>query len=144
MGALCGYVGVGPDHYGHGVDYDVPDVSVHGGLTYAAGCQTTDDPADGICHLPQPGRPDNVWWFGFDCAHANDMAPVMAAQYRRLSEEALAKGDAEGARIWDPRIDRSNVYRDFSYVVREVERLARQLEGVRAFDGTEGEEGTSG
>ena len=23
-----------------------------------------------ICHIPGPGRPKDVWWFGFDCAHS--------------------------------------------------------------------------
>jgi len=38
-GAWCGYVGVGPDHPLHGVQYDDVDVDVHGGLTYSVACQ---------------------------------------------------------------------------------------------------------
>jgi hypothetical protein len=25
--------------------------------------------------VPNPGEPDDVWWFGFDCAHCDDMSP---------------------------------------------------------------------
>jgi hypothetical protein len=32
-----------------------------------------------ICHVPEPGKPDDVWWFGFDCAHAFDRSPGMDA-----------------------------------------------------------------
>lgn len=97
LGALCGYAGVPPTHpwyeaeygYGHSIGPKVdeqcegfcdhnPDhlVDVHGGLTYSAHCQSSDDPARGICHVPAPGRPENVWWFGFDCAHYGDLVPL--------------------------------------------------------------------
>lgn len=38
VGALCGYVGVAPEHAFHGKGYDDLDVDVHGGLTFAHGC----------------------------------------------------------------------------------------------------------
>ena len=110
-GALCGYVGVGPDHSLHGKDYDKVGVDVHGGLTYANGCQEGDDPAINVCHVPQPGRPDDVWWFGFDCAHFRDLVPGMAA----MPELVGIFNDA--------------VYRDFVFVTAEVESLAKQLKG---------------
>jgi hypothetical protein len=68
-GALCGYVGLPPGHPHHGAAYEDVDVFVHGGLTYSNAC------AGGICHLPQPGEPADVWWLGFDCAHADDLMP---------------------------------------------------------------------
>src|SRR4051812_33030319 len=68
-GAWCGYVGVDPTHPYHGRDYDSLDVSVHGGLTYAKEC------SGHVCHVPKPGEPENLWWFGFDCAHSGDMHP---------------------------------------------------------------------
>ncbi len=108
-GALCGYVGVGPDHRFHGQDYNTFDVNVHGGLTYADGCQEGDDPSINVCHIPQPGQPDNVWWFGFDCAHFHDLVPSMAV----IPELAEVFGDT--------------TYRDFAYVKAEVESLAAQL-----------------
>lgn len=38
----------------------LPCLAVHGGLTYSDRCH------DDICHVPAPGEPDDVWWFGFD------------------------------------------------------------------------------
>lgn len=69
-GAWCGYVAVPPGHPAHGKDYgdEIFDaLYVHGGLTYADKCHRH------ICHVPKPGEPDDVWWLGFDCAHAGDM-----------------------------------------------------------------------
>lgn len=118
-GGLCGYVAVDPDHPLHGRDYEAPDVAVHGGLTYADRCQDGDTEADGICHVPAPGAPEDVWWFGFDCVHAGDQAPGMLASLQRA-----------GIRNLD--VYRHDVYRDVAYVVGEVESLARQLVSVGA------------
>lgn len=72
LGNWCGYVGVPETHPDFGKSYDdVEDVSVHGGLTYADLCR------EGICHVPQPGMPEKVWWLGFDAAHFNDLVPGM-------------------------------------------------------------------
>ena len=107
-GALCGYVGVPEGHPWHGKDYDSiePYPDVHGGLTFAAPCaegKTENEYA--ICHNPQ-GRPDNVWWLGFDCAHAWDVCPA----HNRY-------GDLRGP---------EDVYRDLGYVKRQVASLAAQ------------------
>lgn len=59
-----------------------------------------------ICHVPLDGRPDDIWWFGFDCAHSGDMSPG----YRL-------------ARLHG----RHEVYRDVGYVSQQCESLARQL-----------------
>jgi hypothetical protein len=121
-GHLCGYVGLPPEHPWHGIDYDGctktppceeswcnhgPDarVEVHGGLTFAARCQEHAEPGTGICHIPEPGRPADVWWLGFDCAHAWDMSP---------------------GRGYDFGEEREN-YKTFGYVQDEVTRLAAQL-----------------
>jgi hypothetical protein len=129
-GHLCGYVGVPPSHPYYGVDYSecslptpctpedrwchdhspIYNVDVHGDLTYAAACQLSDDPATGICHIPEPGRPDDVWWLGFDCGHAWDASP---------------------AYIGDPLRDSiDSTYKWFGYVQGEVTRLAAQLAEV--------------
>ena len=77
-GAWCGYVGVPPGHRWHGkryqdIDYDLdPDLDVHGGLTFTAGCE----PDTPLCHTPVAGRPDDIWWLGFDCHHYLDRAPA--------------------------------------------------------------------
>ncbi len=99
MGILCGYVAVTKEHPLYGSGYDNVDVSVHGGLTYANKC------TGAICHTPEPGESDDVWWFGFDCGHGGDLTP------RHLGE-FLRNGD---------------VYRTIAYVQDEVENLAAQL-----------------
>ncbi len=75
-GSLCGYVGVPPGHPLHGKGPSDVDLDAHGGITYADACQGS------ICHVPRPGEPDDVWWFGFDTAHAFDVMPAMAALLR--------------------------------------------------------------
>jgi len=107
LGALCGYVAVNPGHPLYEKDYEVPDVNVHGGLTYANACQGV------ICHVPEPGQPDNVWWFGFDCGHYMDYMPGMAASAARAG---IPDDHELGAH-----------YRTVPYVRREVESLAKQL-----------------
>lgn len=121
MGNWCGYVGVPPSHRLHGFHYADPFhgerlpidevIAVHGGVTFAGGCQE-GYPADrGVCHVPAPGRPDNVWWFGFDCAHAGDLVPSMEAFY---TEHGLGS-------------DWACFYRSLRFVRSEVARLAAQL-----------------
>lgn len=108
-GALCGYAAVPPGHPLHGADYDDARVDVHGGLTYADACRE-DGP---ICHVPEPGEPDDVWWFGFDCNHYQDLAPGLDATLRKVGHEPTRIG--------------GEVYRTIDYVTAEVESLARQL-----------------
>ncbi len=123
QGALCGYVGVPPEHPWHGKSYGdkvrepAEDewsgnidsiVDVHGGLTYSDSCNEAAAEDKGICHVPVPGRPGDVWWFGFDCAHYMDFAPRMRANV------GVAFGDDE-------------TYRTVGYVRGECARLAAQL-----------------
>lgn len=128
MGNWCGYVGVAEGHplFGYGYSehvkpcptgepescWDCPtperELSVHGGLTFAAACQETEDPAEGICHAPEAGRPAHIWWFGFDCAHSGDLVPTM---YRSLPA-SLREGEQ---------------YRDLDYVRSECADLAKQV-----------------
>lgn len=125
LGALCGYVGIPTTHPWHGISYShctkgehedycecSPEslTTVHGGLTYANSCQEDSDPGEGICHIPEPGRPDDVWWFGFDCSHFLDLNP-------RIDLD-----------IVDPRAR----YRTFAYVQTQCALLAGQLVEVAA------------
>jgi hypothetical protein len=113
-GALCGYVGVSPSHPLHGKRYDDADVEVHGGLTFADRCDD-DAPEDrGICHVPAPGRPKDVWWFGFDCHHFMDFGPGMAAREAALGMPPIPSSLGES-------------YKTIGYVQRECARLAEQL-----------------
>lgn len=118
LGALCGYVGVPPGHPWHGKDYGneaLWNIDVHGGLTFADACQEGKEDGYGICHVPEPGRPAKVWWFGFDCAHAGDLVPGMADSAAEI--QVLRERD---------------VYRDFDYVRAEVAQLAKQLAEAKA------------
>lgn len=126
-GNWCGYVAVGPDHPWHKAGYTsctsrpickksktdlycehTPEnlIHVHGGLTYSDFCQGD------ICHVPKAGEPDNVKWFGFDCAHAGDGLPAMR-QHLPKERGYFSQG-----------------YKDEAYVRREVRRLAEQLKAV--------------
>jgi hypothetical protein len=107
MGMWCGYVAVAADHPYYQRDYaDIDDIDVHGGLSYSAACQGH------ICHVPEPGQPDDVWWLGFDCAHIDDVVPVSARF------------------VWELSALRHCAYRDMVWVRAEVESLAAQLAAV--------------
>lgn len=122
-GNWCGYVGVGPDHPWHGKSYN--DVStetneygpdVHGGLTYADECEKGTSPL-GICHIPEPGTPEHLWWFGFDCSHCDDLSPQDMV-YARDRGGCFARGPGE-------------VYRSIGYVKSECRQLAAQIASAR-------------
>lgn len=114
-GALCGYVGVPPGHPAHGRLFDDIDgtLEVHRGLSYSDRCQEDAQESRGICHVPAPGRPADVWWLGFDCQHAWDLAPGFAARERELGLPA------------HPPF--GETYKTIAYVREEVARLAAQL-----------------
>jgi hypothetical protein len=102
QGNLCGYVAVPPDHPGINRD----DLSVHGGVTYGSKCHGN------ICHVPEPGEPDDVYWIGFDCAHWRDVRPGSEVFWRKI-----------GIETDDPKA----TYKDINYVRGECESLAAQL-----------------
>jgi hypothetical protein len=113
VGALCGYVGVAPGHPFHGKNYHDVDVEIHGGLTFSDECcQRESGDAGSICHVADEGEPDDVWWFGFDCAHAWDRCPVLGGT------EILG-------------LSRKEEYRTIDYVERQCRELARQLSELR-------------
>lgn len=108
LGNWCGYVGLAPDH----PLYERPDhgphtwlVRVHGGLTFAGSSREYD--------LINPFvKAEDLWWFGFDCAHYRDGLPRVPG------------GDP-------PWTAPETEYRTFEYVVEECTSLARQLETER-------------
>ena len=106
LGAWCGYVAVPPGHPWHGKGYDAIDADCHGGLTFSDGCH----PDSAICHVPAPGEPEDVWWLGFDCAHAGDHIPKLESLVTRAQIARLV-GDT---------------YCPLGYVRAGVERLADQ------------------
>ncbi len=107
-GSWCGYVGIPPGHPWHRKPYDSIDADVHGGLTYSDECQGH------VCHKPEPGEPNDVWWFGFDCAHGGDTSPAM---------DALRQSYRPGRERWP-----GEQYRTLDYVRQETENLADQAE----------------
>lgn len=118
VGALCGYVGVPKGHPAYGKDRDDVNVRVHGGLTY-------DGPCSGhVCHVPNEGESDDIWWLGFDTGHAFDLCPAHLAIMKRI-EEKIEK-DLGPLPIDAPRM----TYRDIAYVTAEVNDLASQLEAM--------------
>lgn len=123
FGNWCGYVGVPPGHPWHGLNAgeygDGVDLDVHGGVTFVGRCmQDERPPRERVCHVPQPGESGDVWWFGFDCHHFTDYAPLFAARERRIF------GDRTHV------FNDGTTYRTAEYVRAEVERLGVQLAGV--------------
>jgi len=110
---LNGYVAVPRGHVCYGKDCDrlpyedLLYVSAHGGLTFS-------DNGDGKF------RPKGCWWFGFDCAHFNDLVPqILDLEYRFYNRPNAMKG---------------TTYRNFNYVRQEVRRLAGQLADLDFID----------
>jgi hypothetical protein len=131
VGSLCGYVGIPSNHPWHGKDYNQCTLSppcvneedeycsehypayltrVHGGLTFSGLCSETEDESVGICHVPLPGRPDDVFWFGFDCAHFDDVMPATSLEDHWRSEKGC--------------------YKTEEYVQEQCASLAKQLVNV--------------
>ena len=101
MGHRCGYVGVPEDHPWHGKGYDEVDLDVHGGLTYA-------------------DARDDLWWFGYDCAHAGDAfdPELMSDEYKTFSwSRALTLG--------------GETVKTLDFCVNECESMAAQLGAVK-------------
>jgi hypothetical protein len=82
-------------------------------VTYAA------EFCEDICHRcnrPEPGDSDEVWWIGFDTAHAFDVMPGMQ---KLLRDPPWTLGAVAAC-------DRLSAYRDMAFVRAEVEMLALQ------------------
>jgi hypothetical protein len=110
-GHWCGYVGVSEGHPWYEAEYDAPDVSCHGGLTFAGHCVESEK-EHGVCHIPSPGEPDNVYWFGFDCAHSGDMSPGHSAMLKSWRRDLSYMPEQ---------------YRTLRYVQAQVADLAAQI-----------------
>lgn len=108
---LCGYVGVtsatNPDLMGVGYNDLVmlgdgwDDYSPHGGFTYSGG-------GGGV-------HGGNVWWFGFDCAHADDFLPGIYIKMRMLHHS--------GKDSWPTSAN----YRTWEFVDAEIRKV---MEGI--------------
>lgn len=140
MGHRCGYVGVPPGHPLHGVEYNQPsrwlkamtdddEIGKRGVLAVLTALVNSDD---GRMQSPEmvfdvhgsltfSGEAlrmvdSDLWWFGYDCAHAWD------AKDPALMSDAYRKIEAEyGFR------DRDSIVRTLDYCTGECESLARQI-----------------
>ena len=77
------------------------DYSKIGGAFVHGGLTYSDSCQGHICHLDDEGQ--HVWWFGFDCNHSMDGSPI-------------------------PSEWRKGEYRTQSYVIQQVEKLAKGVE----------------
>lgn len=128
-GHWCSYVGVDRSHPAFGIDplmdqYDVlAGVETMHELNYGAPCLGV------ICHVPEPGMPDDVWWLGMDFGHSFDFAPGRAA--RQAEAEARSptlRAMAEQLRSAEAKFPNLRErYRTLPYVKAAAESLARQL-----------------
>jgi|SRR5205809_80872 len=106
LGNLCGYVGVPLNSKLANIDYNDLDIDIHGGLTYSNKCQGL------ICH----DSTKEVYWFGFDCAHYNDLIPKFL-EYTTHNKSYFS-------------LFNNSTYRDFNYVKTQVIYLAQQLKAL--------------
>lgn len=119
IGALCGYVGISPEHHFHGKDYKELHIEVHGGLTYAGFCNQSD----------------NIWWLGFDCAHCFDYIPKLddeiyknkikdfVSQINPILDKALNDSYDLISRIY-----MNKTYKNIAYVKNQIRHLVKQLQ----------------
>ncbi len=105
-GEWCGYVGVPRSNKCYGENTsgtNVLGIEIHGGVTYASSSSMDD-------YRIRPflkGRPEVVWWIGFDTGNLRDACPGR--------DKPAAK------RMWQP------IYRDLDFMRREITGLAEQL-----------------
>jgi hypothetical protein len=115
FGNLCGYVAVTEGHPYYKKGYEDCDLEVHGGLTFSNKCSPP------ICHIPQPGEPDDVWWFGFDCGHCFDYSPGMHTERLEKFYGGMNLSDSYYTRA---------TYKNIGYVQKEIGDLAKQLAAI--------------
>lgn len=127
FGNWCDDVAVEPDHPLHGKDYEAPDVEVHGGLTYAAPCAEDESDVVAVCHVPEPGRSGDVWWFGFDAGHAWDVSPGLFARDRARGGNPPFEGEYPFG-PGGPRVS----YKTLEFIKAECASLAKQLKALDA------------
>lgn len=115
IGNLCGYVGVAPGHPWFRMPHHEIPAEVHGSLSYGQTCEENPH----ICHVPQPGEPDHVYWIGFDCAHGFDFTPSRS-DTRFFNQDPLY---VEALKL----LRSHESYKTVAYVRSEVEQLADQV-----------------
>lgn len=134
FGSWCGYVAVEAGHPLHGKAYDdriaMPADMAEREIGRDVGIMATflhvlsreeDGKIEIALALPAHGSityaaadEEGRWWFGFDCGHAEDLAPAAAARQAGVPEFPLKQ-----------------TYRDHDYVHGIVTRLAWALDALR-------------
>lgn len=117
----------------HSLDYQACPISAHGGVSYAGLCIKTSDDDVGLYSkdhrersvrisfaLPIDAAFAGFWFFGFDCAHAGDWLPFVSHRLNKGAPVQIASVRGAGQPL------SRDVYADFVWVRREVERLALQ------------------
>lgn len=123
LGNLCGYVGVPPGHPLYAVNYDEADLWADGvpEVNFAAPCAVEEDEEYAICHVPGPGEPEPLWWFGFDNGHGGQLVPGLEEVHQRvlatMQDRAFALPD--------------DVYATVDDVKQQCARLAARLAAMR-------------
>lgn len=82
MGHRMGYVAVPKGHPAFGVEYGdglLSEIYVHGGLTYADGCEK------------YPIEAPDLWWLGYDCAHSGDLVPGLVERIGRMGHHDVLR-----------------------------------------------------
>jgi len=85
----------------------------HGGITYSGGGEDSDYPIA-----------SDLWWFGFDCAHAGDKRDLKLAYDRFSNKREILKYQMELEEKYPIEDD---VIRTEEYVADECRKLAEQL-----------------
>lgn len=140
MGHRCGYVGIPKEHPLCGVEYNERTPALKPNMTrstekmgpiqlLAAACKEHDElntpeyvfEVHGGITFSGNGRgeypvPSELWWYGYDCAHAGDLPEPDSHMGRIYAEMQFA--------------ERDGVIRTLDFCVAECESLASQLSEV--------------
>ena len=119
FGHLCGYVGIPEGHKYYKKHYDDVPLEVHGGLTFSDFWEDEND---------------NLWYLGFDCAHAWDLSPFMHKRDREIyNSQPRSKYWINGVeheykeRDLGAELMKHETYRDIEYVRIQCKKMVKQL-----------------
>lgn len=101
FGALNGYIEVKPDHAFYKQDYDAIDINVHWGITYSGNILDCLD----------------IFFIGFDCAHAFDYVPTLTLFHTCSAKTELCTV---------PMYQKEN-YKTIDFVIAECKSVVDQL-----------------